>query len=226
MSSNTLQEQAYHSIRKSIIYCEYEPQQKISENDLTDKLSIGRTPVREALIQLRHQELVYTIPQSGTYVSQINLTSAHNARFVREQLERQIMIECCAKLTAQHEKIMTTILEQQEKAIQENDKASFFQLDNLFHQTCYEIAGRRLVWDWQSTHNIHLERFRWLSLTSKDIQWSLIIDKHYELFKALKNRDTDEADYLTAAHLHKMLHDLQYLLDLYPNYFIQSTDEE
>lgn len=70
---SSLQSQAYQAIRKQIIYADLEPGRKISEKALEEHLAIGRTPIREALIQLRQQELVYTIPQSGTYVSKINL---------------------------------------------------------------------------------------------------------------------------------------------------------
>ena len=113
---SSLQSQAYQAIRKQIIYADLEPGRKISEKALEEHLSIGRTPIREALIQLRQQELVYTVPQSGTYVSRINLYSAENARFVREQLEQQIMIECCSKLDNQTRIVLETILEEQEKA--------------------------------------------------------------------------------------------------------------
>lgn len=65
MVINNLQQQAYESIRKQIIYSELAPGSKISDKVLEEQLAIGRTPIREALIQLRNQELVKTIPQSG-----------------------------------------------------------------------------------------------------------------------------------------------------------------
>lgn len=64
MVINNLQQQAYESIRKQIIYSELAPGSKISDKVLEEQLAIGRTPIREALIQLRNQELVKTIPQS------------------------------------------------------------------------------------------------------------------------------------------------------------------
>lgn len=58
MVINNLQQQAYESIRKQIIYSELAPGSKISDKVLEEQLAIGRTPIREALIQLRNQELV------------------------------------------------------------------------------------------------------------------------------------------------------------------------
>ena len=119
----SLQNQAYQSIRRQIIYADLEPGKKYQKK-LEETLSIGRTPIREALIQLRQQGLVDTIPQSGNYISLIDLDSAKNARFVREHLERQIMLECCAKMNNQ-KRILETIISEQEKAVSQKNARSF-----------------------------------------------------------------------------------------------------
>lgn len=217
--TSSLQSQAYRAIRKKIIYSELEPGKKISEKNLENLLHIGRTPIREALMQLRRQELVYSIPQSGTYISLIDLTSAKNARFVREHIERQIMVECCAKLNDRTYKILKTLLDEQLTAIEEQDHYAFFQNDNLFHEVCFEIAGREEVWNWLSDHNIHLERFRWLRIMTSGLRWEVISKQHQQLLEALISRNPEEVDFLTAVHLHMMLDEQQAVVAKYPDYF-------
>lgn len=117
MVINNLQQQAYESIRKQIIYSELAPGSKISDKVLEEQLAIGRTPIREALIQLRNQELVKTIPQSGTYVSKIDIRSASLARYTREKLEKPILQECSAKMTKQDQAKLEKILEQTDQAV-------------------------------------------------------------------------------------------------------------
>ena len=173
------------------------------------------------MIQLRQQELVYTIPQSGTYVSKINLVSAENARFVREQLEEQIMIECCSKLDTQTRIVLETILEEQEKAVKINDERAFFRADNLFHEACFEIAGRKEVWNWLDDHNTHLERFRWLRVTIQGLPWEMIMEQHYDLLKALVDKKPEEARFQTGLHLHMMLKEQETVTQRYPEYFQQ-----
>ena len=46
MGINNLQQQAYESIRKQIIYSELAPGSKISDKVLEEQLAIGRTPIR------------------------------------------------------------------------------------------------------------------------------------------------------------------------------------
>lgn len=217
--NNNLQVQAYQAIRKKIIYSDLEPGRKVSEKVLEELLHIGRTPIREALIQLRQQALVYTIPQSGTYVSKIDLSAAQNARFVREQLEKQIMVECCAKMTLQTQKVLATIIDEQEKAVKNKDERSFFHADNLFHETCFEIAKRGAVWQWLDDHNTHLERYRWLRVTVEGLPWDTILQQHLQLFQALKAQDTEEVHFLTSIHLHMMLNEQETVIKRYPKYF-------
>lgn len=121
MVINNLQQQAYESIRKQIIYSELAPGSKISDKVLEEQLAIGRTPIREALIQLRNQELVKTIPQSGTYVSKIDIRS----RYTREKLEKPILQECSAKMTKQDQAKLEKILEQTDQAVIAQNKKAF-----------------------------------------------------------------------------------------------------
>lgn len=93
----SLQDQSYHTIRRKIVYLDYKPGEKLGVKQLCGDLDMGRTPVREALVRLAQEGLVRTVPQSGTYVSPINLTLAESACYIREHLEKQVIVECCAR---------------------------------------------------------------------------------------------------------------------------------
>lgn len=222
MEVGSLQEQAYDAIRKQIIFSELEPGRKISEKELEEKLNIGRTPIREGLIQLRKQKLIYAVPQSGTYVSKIDLTSADNARFTREQLEKKIFIEATARIDHKGKKVLEAILEQQGNAALRKDKQAFFHFDNIFHKTAFELAGRGEVWSWLDNLSTHLDRFRWLRLSVADLKWEGIMDQHYALFLAIQEGNTDEVEFLASLHLHMMLEEKQQVVETFPEYF---TDE-
>lgn len=222
MEINSLQEQAYEEIRKKIIFAELEPGRKVSEKELENTIAIGRTPVREALIQLRKEKLIYAVPQSGTYVSKVDLVSANNARFVREQLERKVFVETCAKATHNDRKRLEAILEEQGKAALRKDKRDFFKFDNLFHKTAFDIAGRAEVWNWLDGNATHLDRFRWLRLSVGDLKWDGIMDQHYGMLMALQEHNADEVEFLAALHLHMMLEEKQMVVETFPDYF---TDE-
>src|SRR3954469_16297172 len=70
--SASLADQAYYAIRELIVSLDFAPGDPISERDLTDRLGIGRTPIREALRQLSQEKLVEVFPRRGMFVTTVN----------------------------------------------------------------------------------------------------------------------------------------------------------
>ncbi|AZP91882.1 Transcriptional regulator, GntR family [Enterococcus mundtii 1A] len=221
---NNLQQQAYESIRQQIIYSELAPGSKISDRILEEQLTIGRTPIREALIQLRNQELIKTIPQSGTYISKIDIRSADLARYMREKLEQPILQECSAKMNDTAQQRLEMILEQTDQAILAQDKKTFFLLDKAFHQMCYKVAGKEEIWPWLESYSTHLDRFRWLRLTISELDWGRVLDEHQILLRAMKEHALDEVGFLCNLHLHMIIEEQEQVILHYPNYFEASSE--
>lgn len=222
MLDDSLQSKAYQAIRTKIIHCELEPGRRLSAVGLEKEMGIGRTPVRESFVRLREQGLVETRPKSGTYVSRIDLSSAEDARFLRETVERSVLVRCCSAATgedlAQLEELLAST-----RTIPSSSAAAtartFFDLDNKFHESLYRIAGRSRVWQWLNTVNTHLERFRWLRVTSEDLDLGPIIDQHERMLHAVSQGNTDDASLLADMHLHLMLDEKDSVIRRFPDYF-------
>ncbi|MFD1672106.1 GntR family transcriptional regulator [Agrilactobacillus yilanensis] len=221
--SNNMQHQAYLEISKRIMHSSYAPGDKISESSLEKDLDLGRTPIREALIRLRKDGLIEVIPQSGTYVSKINLDVAVNARFVRESIERKVMVEAASKAKTADIRALQNIVKAQHTAIKSNDYEAFFDLDEAFHRSFYEITDKKMVWDWLQTINVQLNRFRWLRLNLASLNWSKLVNDHNQLLAAVKAHEPEEAERLTINHLHLMLDEEQALVAAFPTYFSDDT---
>lgn len=218
------QSRAYSSIRHDIIYCDLAPGSKLSVRQLEERLELGRTPVREALLRLSEQGLVYTVPQSGTYVSPINLQSAEDARFAREHLENRITVECCARIDRTGRQTLERIIELQEQAVRQHDARTFFMYDNRFHEALFTIAGRHGLWQIIDAHNTHLERYRWLRTQVQGLEWDRILVQHRQILRAVVERNPEEAQYLSTAHLHLMDAEREAVIKAFPDYFGPSAD--
>lgn len=75
MSSNTeggasgrLVEMAYTALRGQILSIELAPGVTIAEADLTARLGMSRTPLREAIGRLAYEGLIVTLPRRGIRV--------------------------------------------------------------------------------------------------------------------------------------------------------------
>lgn len=68
LERNSLQEQAYHYLRKEILNKRLVPDTLYSEQGIADTLSVSRTPIREAVIRLRNEGLLEIQPGKGFVV--------------------------------------------------------------------------------------------------------------------------------------------------------------
>src|SRR5262249_10598044 len=66
----TLTEQAYRQLEEQIVTLRLKPGEFLSEHVLAANLSIGRTPIREALQRLAREGLVTILPRKGILVSE------------------------------------------------------------------------------------------------------------------------------------------------------------
>ena len=83
-------EQVYKDLQEKIITQELACGTRLNEKELMDEYGIGRTPLRDILMKLKIECLIETIPQSGTFVKELDKTE------IRETLEMRIPLEVLA----------------------------------------------------------------------------------------------------------------------------------
>ncbi|HEY8344512.1 MAG TPA: GntR family transcriptional regulator [Bacillota bacterium] len=87
--SNTgyLRDKAYKMIKDMIINCQLTPGEPISEIDLMKTVGASRTPIREALNKLEHENLVIIYPKRGVFVTGISIKDIIDIYTIREVVE-------------------------------------------------------------------------------------------------------------------------------------------
>ncbi|AZP03606.1 GntR family transcriptional regulator [Jeotgalibaca ciconiae] len=218
---------AYQVIKDLILKSDLVPDQKVSKKDLTQLLGIGDTPVREAIIQLREEGLLRVVPQSGTFVSKINLQEVKEARFVRQNIERLVVEEAFDKIKANEiqELENKVTIQQAYKVTMQHDYMDtgnhdiFFKLDEEFHEFFYQIANKRHVWEWMQMLNISLNRYRYLRIELKDLSWDGIIEEHENIVTLIKEGKKKELGEQIVAHLDMFDKDVDIVINAFPEYF-------
>ena len=81
----------------------------LSEQELSQRFGVSRTPVREALIKLAEENLVETYPQYGSFVAPIKLRDVFDSQFVREALECAAIERAVERIDAAQAKALTSI---------------------------------------------------------------------------------------------------------------------
>ena len=217
-------ELAYGALRRGIMEFRFAPGERLSPTAIRERLGVGRTPVREAIVRLRQEGLVVTRPKSGSYVALVDLDAAECARFLRSNTERVVVVECCSRAGEKDIASLRKLLDDQERAMKAHDQRTFFDADNRMHEELYTIAGRRRAWAWLEETNLDLERYRWLHVQARGMGWGSILAEHQELVEAIAKKDPEEASYVTVHHLHVMLDERNEVTTAFPGYFVQGAN--
>lgn len=99
---NTISGQVYQIIREDICSGAYPPGYWLQENELAKRLSISRSPVREALRRLVADHLVVEIPNKGTFVRDFSLKDIQEVFDVRVMLESYALDHIYENMTERH----------------------------------------------------------------------------------------------------------------------------
>lgn len=131
-------ELAYDQIEQLISTLKLEPNQPIVENDLVKMTGLGRTPIREALMQLVANGLIEQQPRRGMRVSEIRIAEHLMLIDTRRVLERLIAAASAKRATpAQKEEILLHAEEMVQAAKSGNLEAYMIadkNLDRINHQ--------------------------------------------------------------------------------------------
>jgi DNA-binding GntR family transcriptional regulator len=191
-------------LRSDIVLGVLKPLDPIRESELAERLSVSRTPVREALLRLQLLGLVDIFPQSGTRVAPIRLEKVRAAQLIREAVEVEVVRRASQVASDAALERLGHIIEDQVIAARRNDLRRLFELDEDFHRAIHEAAGLTAVSDELEDVKVHLNRLRFVS-----VAWPRGADKitaeHEEILAALRRRDEAAAAAAMTMHLRAVL---------------------
>jgi len=129
----TLTDRAYRELEEMIVTLQLSPGTVLSEQALSARLKIGRTPIREALQRLARDGLVVIMPRRGIMVSEINLRLQLRLLEVRRELERLMASLAAERATADERREFAAVAEAMLAAATKADDIAFMRLDQRFN---------------------------------------------------------------------------------------------
>lgn len=137
---------AYERLRELIVGGTYYPGQRLTQNELSDALGVGRTPLREALRMLQADGYLDAVANRGVTVSAVELGSAEELYAIRLLLEPPLIRSLVSELTGEELDEMEASLD---AMVRSAARRSDFQAEHLrFHQVAvrhYSPAIESLV---------------------------------------------------------------------------------
>lgn len=128
-----LRQKAYDTIKQEIVTLKLPPGSYLEREKLQERLNVGLTPVREALLLLEAENLVTSVTNMGFYVKELNVQSIKDLIENRMYLERYVGFLSIHRITAEEiEKLrkMTVEMARLTKAV---DDYELVMKDKEFH---------------------------------------------------------------------------------------------
>lgn len=140
VNAPSLTDRAYLHLEQMIVTLRLRPGSAVSEAELSERLGIGRTPIREALHRLARERLVVILPRRGIIVSDINVNTQLRLLEVRRVVECLVARSAARRSdqpTRTRFREMAAIFERCAKS---NDDVGFMEVDREFNELCVDAA--------------------------------------------------------------------------------------
>lgn len=203
----------YDILRDDILDLVLPPGAPIDEAQLAERLSMSRTPIREALVRLSGEGLVTTLPNRSTIVSNIDFVNLHTF-FDALTLMYRVTTRLAAQFrTAADLEVIRAHQAQFSLAVEAHDALAMIAANRDFHAAIAEAGrnpyytglfcrlldeGRRILRIYYSSFDDKLPRE--------------YVDEHDDMIAAIEARDVERSDRLAAAHADQIVRQIREMI--------------
>ena len=192
----------YERLKDDILALRIRPGEKISENELCERFSVSRTPIRGAFQRLDTEGLISIEPYKGTYVSLLNFNEIEQLIYMRYAIEVAVLKDFVANFDPMVIEKMRYRIRQQEVLLGTEFKAEqFYELDAKLHSIWFEHTGRERLWSLINTTQAGYTRFRMLDIVVVK-NFRQILNEHLQLFDAICSKDIKKIEEQTKSHVY------------------------
>lgn len=181
----------YNALRQAIVNCLMKPGERLNVYELSRKLGVSLTPVRNAIQQLATEGLVEVRPRSGTFVATLT------AQDVEETFKIRCALECLAgedsirNITPQQTRRLRALLKSLRKQVRNEEDRKAHERDNSeLHHIIIQASGNRRLEEIYNALNAHLKIVR---IHAGEANWPSRLDEehleHEAIVDALESRN-------------------------------------
>lgn len=204
----TLKQKIYQRLFNAILTGKLKPGERLLEEEISSKLKVSRTPVREAIKELEMQKLVTITPYKGAVVSQATYEEARDLLEVCTVLENYFCRKATEKCTDNNIKQIMESLEKYEAAYKDNNLEEMMIMDFKFHTLISEISGNKAATEVYNIVRARMNIIRLMTLPFFD-RGKLSLLEHMEIAKAIEERSPEKATEKALKHMEEISAALQ-----------------
>lgn len=201
------EDEVYMTLEDDILSGVYKSGDSLTEQPLSDRLGVSRTPIRAALRRLAEEGLVELIPNKGAVVIGVTAQDLIDTYKIRMRLEGIASAMATERLTDEEKARLTESVELSEYYITRGDTEHLKELDTAFHSIIYAATGNRLLTKILTELHRNIKAYRKLSLTMPG-RLERSQTEHREILNAILDGDAEKADMLTSLHVERAMNNM------------------
>jgi len=220
-------EQIYQTLVNEIVNMTLKPGEMLKEVDVAKRFNVSRTPIRDVFKRLEYDNLLTIHSQRGSYVSKINLDGITDIMYIRNQVERSVLLELESIVTPGDIVKLRMIVNDQAALLatfNENTNVEvfankFFELDNIFHENIYTRAGKITVLQALNALSPSFARYRFLTNLRAKTEVAFLVELHSEIVECLEKKDSTRLSDIVRKHNFSGLNGIESVRSKHPDYF-------
>ena len=198
----TRADEVYEQLKRDVSEFKLVPGDRFTETEISDRLGVSRTPVRQALFRLQHEGLVEVLFRSGWRVLPFDFNQfeeLYDLRMVLETTAAQRLCDGACKVNSDLLDALVAIW-LVSPAQRSNDSVQVAQWDEAFHCTLVAAAGNA---EMARVHRDVTERIRMIRRLdfTKQPRIDATYEEHSKILKAIQRQRGDQAALLLRAHI-------------------------
>lgn len=198
----SLKELALEHLRDCIIDGTLEMGQALSERSISEELGVSKSPVREALAQLRDEGLVSIEPQKGARVFTLSETEVAQICDFRESIEMAAFELALKRNPKKLATDMDGVVSKMTAAQNQGDMKSYLALDTQFHHLIFKHSGNDYL---RASYERYVGKIAALRthLSSLPQHTELSYQEHKNLADAVRKQDKTDIRKLLREHINR-----------------------
>lgn len=196
-----LSARVYHQIKRLILCNQIMPGQKLHHQELSERLGVSRTPVREALTRLVQEGYVSFLPNRGFTCKEIGIQEAEELYELREALEAFAVERAIENLTGSALAQLRSNVSSYGRDVQNRFTRERLVYDQDVHLAIVRIAGNKTLTNTLSHVFERIVLKRRTDGLYDQARGVAAHQEHLKLLEAMERRDVAAAVALVRQHI-------------------------
>ncbi|WNR46050.1 GntR family transcriptional regulator [Paenibacillus roseipurpureus] len=207
LEKQPMRQEVYNSLLSGIVSGELEPGKQLDEKELSERLGVSRTPIREAINRLAQEGIVTEIPYRGNFVRQFSPKEVRDLYEVRKSLEVMAIRLAIAYMTEEEAAEISELVHLSATAAKDNDLSSYSKYDTQFHDKLLKCSRNEILYHIMSSMNTQILIIRQMANKNDAVVRRAQFERESIEF-AIRTRNADVAAKFMEEHIDNVMKDV------------------